>query len=240
LYGSVPLETGFHQGGLVLAARPGPVLMGNWGRAPLLERLSNTFLKPPKPGSAAAQRAASGTRSVEELEYEVRHASDKERLIGLLAAPIAAAVGFLVVGTLVANDPASKLANGLPNKLHTNASTWYDLLAVLAALSIVMVTMALLRKRLYLGMAMALYGLTIFNLHYWGFGIPFIMCAAWFLVRSYRAQRDLKEAQQGTSSASYRVADGPRRPGANRRYTPPGSARRSAARPGAVSKNRSR
>ena len=33
----------------------------------------------------------------------------------------------------------------------------------------------LLRKRLFLGIATALYGLAIFNLHYWGFGIPFIM-----------------------------------------------------------------
>ena len=43
------------------------------------------------------------------------------------------------------------------------------------------------RKRLYLGIVMALYGLTVFNLHYWGFGIPYLLCAGWWIVRAYRA-----------------------------------------------------
>jgi hypothetical protein len=222
--------------------------MGNWRRSPFVERMSATFLKPPKPGSSSAARAAAAApRSVEEIEADVRSASDKERLIGLLAAPIAAAVGILVISALIDNDPAAKLADGLANKLHTSVSTYYELLAVLAGLSILMLATSLLRKRLYLGMVAALYGLTIFNLHYWGFGIPYIMLAAWLLVRSYRLQRDLREARHeesswpGAASARrYAATATASRPGANRRYTPPRSARGPAALPRTTSKNRAR
>ena len=57
-----------------------------------------------------------------------------------------------------------------------------------------MLAFAWFRKRLYLGMVIALYGLAVFNLHYWGFGIPFVMAGAWLLVRAYRLQRDLRVA----------------------------------------------
>ena len=43
-------------------------------------------------------------------------------------------------------------------------------------------------------MLTALYGLAVFNLHWWGFGVPFVLVGAWYLVRAYRAQRALKEA----------------------------------------------
>ncbi len=70
---------------------------------------------------------------------------------------------------------------------------------MLLALAFVMLIMAMRRKRLFLGMAMALYGLTVFNLHYWGFGIPFILFASWYLVRSYRLSRDLRLATEGAA-----------------------------------------
>ncbi len=40
--------------------------------------------------------------------------------------------------------------------------------------------MALWRKRLFMGILAAMYGLAIFNLHYWGFGVPFVMVGAWY------------------------------------------------------------
>jgi len=61
---------------------------------------------------------------------------------------------------------------------------------------------------------MALYGLTVFNLHYWGFGVPFILFASWYLVRAYRLQRELKEATATAGGG----AGGPR---PSKRYTPP-------------------
>ena len=62
-----------------------------------------------------------------------------------------------------------------------SVSLYHEVAAALVILSVVMLTTAMLRKRLYLGIVMALYGLTVFNLHYWGFGIPFIMAGAWLL-----------------------------------------------------------
>jgi hypothetical protein len=149
---------------------------------------------------------------------------DKERGIGLLAAPLAAAIGFLVIHTLVANDPVQYEKNGSLNPHYVNTSTYDEVLVVLLVLSILMLTMALLRKRLYLGIATALYGLAIFNLHYWGFGIPFIMCAAWYLVRAFRLQRDLRVAtgepptRFGSRSNGRGTSYAPPRP--NKRYTP--------------------
>ena len=96
---------------------------------------------------------------------------------------------MLVSASLVANDPKALLANGQINRLHVNPSLYVEFGAVSVVLALVMLASAWFRKRLYLGIAMALYGLSLFNLHYWGFGVPFILAGAWFLVRAYRLQQ---------------------------------------------------
>ena len=85
---------------------------------------------------------------------------------------------------------------------------------------------ALMRKRMFLGIALALYGLAVFNLHYWGFGVPFLMAGAWYLVRAYRLNQELKRAGGADVSPSRSRAVRPpwrtaSRPRANKRYTPP-------------------
>lgn len=127
---------------------------------------------------------------------DARFANDKERLLGLVAAPIATAIGLLVVGALVTEDPPARLKNGQINALHVNPSLYCELAAVLVGLSICMLVTALWRRRLYLGVAMSLYGLAIFSLHYWGFGVPFIAVSAWLLVRAYRLQSDLRMPEE--------------------------------------------
>jgi hypothetical protein len=194
-------------------------------KPPLGERLRHAVLKPVEPDGDQAAPPPSERLSMEELQAQSRAANDKERLIGLLAAPLAAIIGILVTNALIANDPPDHLRNGLVNKLHVNVTVYHDLTLVLMALSLAMLATAWFRKRMYLAIVMALYGLAIFNLKYWGFGIPFVMCAAWLLVRSYRLQRELREATAG----------GPLRPGraggrgggtrsaasrSNKRYTP--------------------
>jgi len=193
-------------------------------KPPLSERMRTTFLKPVEPDAA---KAAPESLSVDELEEASRSANDKERLVGLLAAPFAAVIGILVINTLIADDPPALLKGGATNKLHVSLSLYHDLALVLLGLSVAMLVTAWFRKRLYLGMVMALYGLAIFNLHYWGFGIPFILFAAWYLVRAYRLQRDLREAN-GTSrfARGGAAAAGAARPSANKRYTPPVPAKR--------------
>jgi len=207
----------------------------NQKKEPISDWTRRTFLKPADPDKVRANVPAK-SQSVDELEELVKHADDKERAIGLVAAPVATGIGFLVTHALVANDPKQHLSNGSINPHYVNPSLYYEVFVVLLVLSILMLTMAMLRKRLFLGIATALYGLAIFNLHYWGFGIPFIICAAWYLVRAYRLQRELREATGAPSSryatrgndrkSSYTAAREP-----NKRYTPRSPSSSRAVRP---------
>jgi hypothetical protein len=194
----------------------------------LWDRLRDAMLRPADgtdgPGTGADGHTAPAIRGGEypttlpELETLVKRADDRERLIGLIAAPIAAALGFIISASLVANDPKPLLANGHLNTLHVNPSLYVELGAVSIALAVVMLVTALLRKRLYLAVTMALYGLAIFNLHFWGFGLPFIFAGAWLMVRSYRLQAKLKEARAAVPEQG--------RGATSKRYTPPTPSRR--------------
>lgn len=186
------------------------------------QRLRGAMLKPDAEGRPPADETKVDGKvptTVDELESAVARADDKERLVGLIMAPLAAAIAVLITGSLISNDPKAHLASGAINKAHVNPSLYLELGAVTAGLAVLMLVMAMLRKRLYLGIVMALYGLSIFNLHFWGFGIPFIMAGAWFLVRAYRLQSRLKEAKAGAPGQIVRGPSGPRT--ANKRYTPP-------------------
>ncbi len=187
-------------------------------KPPIMDRLRTLFLKATNPN--AVQPKGAYDLSGEELENEEKRANDKERAIGLLAGPVATLISFAVVHELVVHDPSAYLSNGAVNSQHVNTSTYNELFLVLIILSFGITAMALWRKRLFLGIVTALYGLAIFNLHYWGFGVPFIMVGAWYLVRAYRLRRNLRE-----STADATASDGSsaktRRPSSNKRYTPP-------------------
>ncbi len=202
-----------------------PHLNRDTEKAPLGERFRNAVLKPVEPGTPERAKASDKPASVEELEDAVRYANDKERLMGLLLAPVAAAIGLVVISDRISKNPAQFLKSGKVNPQYVSVSLLHELELVLLGLALVMMLTAYLRKRLFLGISMALYGLAVFNLHYWGFGVPFLLLGAWLLVRSYRAQRDLREAGGDTPGRP-----GPRRRGGaapkaskpqpNKRYTP--------------------
>ena len=178
-------------------------------------RLQRALLKP-APDGATKPVAFDDLTTVEEIEGAINRADDTERLIGLIVAPLAAAIGLVVTSTLIANDPKAHLASGAINKLHVNPSLYLEIGGVAFLLALLMLTFAWARKRLYLGIVTALYGLSIFNLHYWAFGVPYILIAAWYLVRAYRLQAKLKTARaEGGGGGS-----GQRYGGANKRYTP--------------------
>jgi hypothetical protein len=164
----------------------------------------------------SADEAKQKDRTIEEVEEDIARANDKERAIGLIAAPIAALLSFLIIGTLVHNDPAYGTKN------YVSPSLYHTLQFVLLGLSVLVLVTALWRKRLFLGISLALYGLAVFNLHYWGFGVPFLMGGAWYLVRSYRLSQELKRAGGtiGTPRGMPRPSGGSR-PRASKRYTPP-------------------
>jgi Ca2+/Na+ antiporter len=149
-------------------------------------------------------------RSVDEIQADIAEANDKERAIGLIAAPIAALVGLVI----------SSASIDYARTHHQSVTVDDELTYVLLGLSVLMLAMAWWRKRLFLGITVALYGLAVFNLHYWGFGVPFVMVGAWYLVRAYRLQQELKRATPA-ETARPRARTTGARPRSSKRYTPP-------------------
>ena len=186
-----------------------------------------------------SDEAAGRRPTVEELEADVRSANDKERLIGLVAAPLAAVVGILVISTLIVNDPPARLSNGQIDTLHVSLSLYYDLGAVILVSPVLMLVTTSganpvprhrhspLRTR-------------HLQPHYWGFGVPFILLSSWLLVRAYRLQHDLRAAGEdgllraGTQNEGRSTTPPRSSPKPSSRYTPPAAAprRSSAPRPG--------
>jgi Ca2+/Na+ antiporter len=167
-----------------------------------------------QPGTEPDRSIGADERSVEELEGAIARSDDKERAIGLVAAPLAAIVG-IVVGSATIDHAKS---------IHQSVTIYNELTYLLLGLSVLILVTSLLRKRMFQGMTMALYGLAVFNLRFWGFGVPFVMAGAWYLVRSYRLQQALKRAEADAPSQPRRNGTRPAngsRPRSNKRYTPP-------------------
>ena len=82
--------------------------------------------------------------------------------------------------------------------LGQSTSTYQTLTFVLLGMAVLILVTSWLRKRLFMGIVLAMFGLGIFNLHFWGFGIPFLMAGAWLLVRAYRLHTKLKLAGGGS------------------------------------------
>ena len=202
-------------------------------KPPLGERLRRAALKPAEPDHAPKAPGSVEHLSVEELEHRIKYADDKERLVGLLAAPFAAIIGLIIHSDLIARDHVVRLKGGRLG-YQTNPAYYHDMLLVLLVLSVLMVATAWFRKRLFLGVVLVLYGITVFNLrHYFGFAIPYVLAAAWLLVRSFRLQQQLREATTGASGGQRVNRGGGRRtsapPGSSKRYTPPTNQPRQAS-----------
>ena len=93
-------------------------------------------------------------------------------------------------------------------------------------LAVLILLTSWLRKRLFQGITLALFGLAIFQLHYTyvGFAAPFILFGAWYLIRAYRLQQELKRAEAAGPAAPRSKASpsaAAPRPRRNKRYTPP-------------------
>jgi hypothetical protein len=189
---------------------------GGQRKPSLMDRFRDSVLRPVDPEDAPKGAYELSGR---ELEIEQKRLNDKERAIGLLAGPLATLIAFLVVHEVVTHDPAQYLSNGTVNKLYENPSIYYELFVILLIFSFGMSAMALWRKRIPLGILTALYGLAIFNMHYWGFGVPFVMVGAWYLVRAYRLNRNLRESNP--DSGPIVTSRPPLPPSPNKRYTPP-------------------
>ncbi|MGC2168035.1 MAG: hypothetical protein WA580_02930 [Acidimicrobiales bacterium] len=190
---------------------------GSGQRKPrLIDRFRDRVLRPVDPEDSPKGAYELSGR---ELEIEQKRLNEKERAIGLLAGPVATLIAFAVVHEVVTHDPAQYLSSGAANSAYVNPSIYYELFVILLILSFGMSAMAMWRKRIPLGIATALYGLAIFNMHYWGFGVPFVLVGAWYLVRAYRLNRNLRESNLDNGPAV--TSRPPLPPSPNKRYTPP-------------------
>jgi hypothetical protein len=188
--------------------------------------MEKAFLKPVD-SKKASPRTPLVRASLDDLAA-AKYADDQERLVGLSMAPLAGLIAIVVAAHQLANNPPAHLQNGRPNPLHVSTALTHELELVLLALAAVILVSSLLRRRLFTGIAAALYGLAVFNLHWWGFGIPFVFAGAWFLVRAYRTQQAWKAAT-GEAGRGGGAPGGGAAP--SKRYTPPTASSRRAPRP---------
>jgi hypothetical protein len=174
------------------------------------QRLKYTFVQP---DDSPVDKAAADDRTVEEIQDTIRRSDDKERAIGLVAAPLAAIVGIIISSATIQNA----------KNHHASTTVYVELTYVILAMAVLMLVSSLLRRRLFQGVTMALFGLAVFNLRFWGFGVPFLLAGAWYLVRAYRLQQALKRAEAAEAPPRPRGASRPDapRPRPNKRYTPP-------------------
>ena len=194
--------------------------MSRWER--FTGGISNFMLKPATADRASGKKASGGEgpTTIPEIEAAIKRADDKERLIGLLAAPVAAAIGLLVTARLMAHDPSARQTGRSTS--HVSPSLYVELGAVTMALALLMLVMAWFRKRTFLGIAMALYGLSIFNLHYWGFGLPFIIGRRLVPGPGLPAVGEAQAGQGGAEGRRRRTGGCDRpAPQPSKRYTPP-------------------
>ena len=179
------------------------------------ERLKYAMVRP----ADVEREVKPDERSTEELEATISRADDRERAVGLIAAPVAALLGFLVIGAMISRNSS---ATTLP-KNFVPASTYHWVLLVFLALAVVMLVGAWFRKRIVLAVALALYGVGLFQLGWLGFAVPFVLAGAWYLVRGFRLQTALKRAEGDRPAPprpTSRMTNGVR-PRPNKRYTPP-------------------
>ena len=137
-----------------------------------------------------------------------QRADDRERLAGVVAAPLAALLDFVVVGVLAARDRIAHL--GVP------ATRYEELEVVLLVLTAGILASAVLRRRVLLGAALGLQGLALFDLRFWGFAVPFVAAGAWLLARAYRSREAAPDPEVQDPGGSLRPAPVTR----NKRFTP--------------------
>jgi hypothetical protein len=178
------------------------------------ERLKYSMVRP---DDDPKEKEVQEIRPVDEIQADIARSNDKERAIGLVAAPVAAFIGLLISNASVNYAKTHNLSTSVYEKL-----TY-----VLLGLAVLILLTSWLRKRMFQGITLALFGLAIFQLHYtyFGFAAPFLLAGAWYLIRAWRLQQELKKAEaagpqaprpKGTTTNA--AAPRPRR---SKRYTPP-------------------
>jgi Ca2+/Na+ antiporter len=179
----------------------------------LWERVKYSMVEPDD--DSGSVKEAPPVRPVEEVQEDLHRSNDKERTIGLVVAPVAAIVAIAI----------STASINYARTHNQNVHVYEELTYVLLGLAALILVASLLRKRLFQGITVALFGLAVFQLHYTyvGFAAPFILVGAWYMVRVYRLQQELRRSEadaDGPRRTSVSAARGSR-PRPSKRYTPP-------------------
>ncbi len=170
-------------------------------RLSLWERMKYTLVRPDDEPSERSSPA--DDRHGRRAPGAIHRSDDKERAIGLWRRRSPPSSASLSVTRSINNARTHHQSVEPP----TSGSP-----IVLLGLAVLILVSSLLRKRLFQGITLALFGLAVFQLHYTyiGFAAPFILAGAWYLVRAYRLQQALKQAEldEGRSSPRSRAQSG--------------------------------
>jgi hypothetical protein len=153
--------------------------------------------------------------SKEELEYSIKRIDDRERLMGMLMAPL----GLGIATFLLINAPPMTAHRAKGQLSHATLVT----LGVSALIiSVVVFVAALTRRRSFLGFSLVFLGLPV------GFPllVPFWIVGGWMILRAYRWQRELG-ALGGGPAARGRATTSSKQNGDGRRASPKTSDSRS-------------
>jgi hypothetical protein len=179
----------------------------------LWERVKYSLVEPDD--DRGARKETQPDRSVEEIREDLRRSNDKERTIGFVVAPVAAIVAITI----------SSASINYARTHHQDVHVYNELTFVLLGLSALILVASMLRKRLFQGITIALFGLALFQLHYSyvGFAAPFILVGAWYMVRVYRLQQELRRSEADAGGRARRSVSPSRGSGPrpSKRYTPP-------------------
>ena len=123
---------------------PPPGASGDHDEHPMTawERIKYTLVRPDD--DPTGRGAPLDDRTVEELEEAIRRSDDKERTIGLVAAPVAAIVGIAI----------SSASINYARAHNQNVHVYEELTYVLLGLAVLILIASLMRKRLFQGITL--------------------------------------------------------------------------------------
>ena len=181
----------------------------------------------------SAKRTGASGMTAEQLAHTIKYLDDRERLIGIVMAPLGAVVGILSTVT------------ALHSHTHVKGQLSHGALVTLGIASLVLsglvLVAALTRRRSFLGFALVFLGTSF------GFPLllPFWFVGGWLIFRAYKWQKELTALRGGTtgrggtgpaprgqqdartmaaaraSARAKKREPAPKGPSASKRYTPP-------------------
>jgi hypothetical protein len=189
---------------------------GNGTRPPprtFLERMSRTFLNPPKPKTKPAPVDEAPARELtdEEKRVQITRIDPTERKLGYAAAILASVVSLITFAPFINNPALTVQKTASPIRGHTcqhlyrygkvgghftcvadvrySRSHWVTELVILLIFALAVVVATRLRRRAALAFTTLMTGLAMLSVVQSVLAFPFIFLGGWLMVRAWRVQR---------------------------------------------------